>query len=89
MTNERAATQSDPGDLVARFPSAEAKRAQQEELAVADRKARRERIATALLAGMYANPGHWNSALLGSPVAAAVVSADALIAELDKPVGGQ
>lgn len=47
-------------------------------------KDRRERIATALLAGLYANPGHWNTATLGSPILAAVQSADQLLAELDR-----
>ena len=52
------------------------------------RQRRRERIATALLAGICANPGPWNDFLNGSPAAAAVAGADALIAELDKE-GGQ
>lgn len=53
------------------------------------RRRRRERIATALLAGLYANPGPWNSFLSGSPVVAAVAGADALIAELDQQGGEQ
>lgn len=53
----------------------------EETAAAAGRAGRRERIATAALAGILANPG---STHLGHCVAMAVEAADMLIKELDK-----
>jgi hypothetical protein len=49
------------------------------------RRDRRERVATACLAGMLANKSY-NDATYSGFVRSAVIAADALIAELDKQV---